>query len=77
MQFQADMTGAVVGVASLEELSAQGPAILGGQKLGFYDSETAFQGKVKAEYHPLLPIEKAEIKYKGWLKAVQCTLSKQ
>jgi len=77
MQFQADITRAVVGVASLEELSAQGPAILAGKKLGFYGSKTMFQGRVKAEYRPLLPANQAGEKYKGWLKAVKGTLSKQ
>ncbi len=77
MQFQADITRATVGVASLEELSAQGPAILAGKKLGFYGSDATFQGRVKAEYLPLLPPEEARIKYKGWLKAVKSTLSTQ
>ncbi len=77
MQFQADITRATVGVASLEELSAQGPAILAGKKLGFYSDKTMFQGKMKAEYLPLLPKEKAEEKYKGWLQAVRKTLSSQ
>ena len=75
MQFQADIVRATVGVASLEELSGQGPAILAGKKLGFFSSEIKFQGRVKAEYLPLLPAEKAESKYKGWLKAVKKTLS--
>ncbi len=75
MQFQADIIRATVGVASLEELSGQGPAILAGKKLGLYSSETMVQGRVKTEYLPLLSEEKAEAKYKGWLKAVQGTLS--
>lgn len=77
MQFQADILRTTVGVASLEELSGQGPAILAGKKLGFYDDETLVQGRVQAEYIPLLPSEKAEEKYAGWLKAVHRTLSSQ
>ncbi len=77
MQAQADIVRATVGVSSLEELSGQGPAILAGKKLGFFNSETVFQGRLKAEYLPLLSAKKAEAKYKGWLKAVKKTLSNQ
>ena len=76
MQFQADITRTTVGVASLEELSGQGPAILAGKRLGFYHCEATSQDRVKAEYIPTLPVEIAEEKYKGWLKAVQGILSK-
>ncbi len=75
MQFQADIVRATVGVASLEELSGQGPALLAGIKLGFISIETIFPCRVQSEYVPLLPAEKAESKYKGWLKAVHMTLS--
>lgn len=77
MQFQADIIRTTVGVASLEELSGQGPAILAGKKLGFYGNETLFQGRVQAEYLPLIPAEKAEEKYTGWIKAVKKTLTTQ
>jgi len=75
MQFQADIVRETVGVASLEELSAQGPAILAGLRLGFYAKETILQGRVQSEYRPLIPSEKAQAKYEGWLKAVKKTLS--
>lgn len=75
MQFQADIIQSEVRVASLEELSGQGPALLCGLALGLYDQESIFQTEPKATYLPQLSKEKQKEYYAGWQKAVEKVLA--
>jgi len=75
MQFQADIIQSDVQVASLEELSGQGPALLCGLALGMYNQKSIFHTEPKAIYHPQLSTEKQQECYNGWKKAVETVLS--
>jgi len=74
MQFQADSIQTEVRVAALEELSGQGPALLSGLALGFYDQDIVLQKEAKVLYKPILsPVEQKK-NHEGWKKAVQMVL---
>lgn len=69
MQFQSDMTGRRVLVASREELSGIGAAYLAGLSLGIYD-ETVFDELGRTEYVPAMEEARREAKLRGWREAL-------
>ncbi|NCC63874.1 MAG: glycerol kinase, partial [Spirochaetia bacterium] len=75
MQFQADLLQSEVRVASLEELSGQGPALLAAEKLGLLDEENAYRRPPKALYEPKMDKAERDTRYKGWQNAIKKALT--
>ncbi len=74
MQFQSDMTGAVIRVPETQELSAMGAAFMAGIKAGLYSEEEVLNAdRLKARYFPKMDRETRRKKYDGWKKAVAKT----
>lgn len=73
MQFQSDMTRAVVQVPDAEELSGMGPAFAAGVSLGLWD-ENIFNKLNRTKYKPQMNEKEAEQRYLGWKKAVEKVL---
>ena len=73
MQFQSDMTRAVVQVPDAEELSGMGPAFAAGIALGMWD-ENIFNKLSRTKYEPQMNENEAQKKYLGWKKAVERVL---
>ncbi|MGI6063352.1 FGGY-family carbohydrate kinase [Blautia sp.] len=74
MQFQSDMTRAVVQVPDAEELSGMGPAFAAGIALGMWD-ENIFNKLSRTKYEPKMNAKEAGQKYLGWKKAVERVLT--
>lgn len=73
IQFQSDMTRAVVQVPDAEELSGMGPAFAAGIALGMWD-ENIFNKLSRTKYEPQMNENEAQKKYLGWKKAVERVL---
>ncbi|HHG86318.1 MAG TPA: glycerol kinase, partial [Bacteroidetes bacterium] len=75
MQFQADILGAVVDRPEILETTAMGAAFLAGIATGFWTKEQIARNWGRGHsFHPEMPIEIREEKYKGWKRAVERTM---
>lgn len=70
MQFQSDMTNAVVFVPEIQELSGMGAAYMAGISAGVYEEERIFEQLSRREYHPQMDAVQRENRYRGWQQAV-------
>lgn len=75
MQFQSDITNAVIQIPDSEELSGIGPAYAAGKALGLWGDEV-FDNLNRTTYKPAMSKERREEKYAGWKKAVSHILAK-
>lgn len=77
MQFQSDILGKEVVRGKVKETTAMGAAMLAGLASGFFDSIDEIKDKVSIDrtFHPAMSQEDKEKLYKGWQKAVKCTMS--
>lgn len=75
MQFQADLTGAVVQVPGLQELSGMGAAYAAGMAIGLYDPAAVYGHVQRTEYRPAMPAARRETLYHGWQEAILKVLS--
>lgn len=73
MQFQSDISQALVQVPDAEELSGIGPAYAAGRKLGIWGDEI-FDKLKRVKYEPAMTAQVLRKKYDGWKKAVQSVL---
>ena len=73
MQFQADILGKNVVKPAINEATAFGAAALAGLATGFWESEEAIEGMLRAEriYYPKMEKINAEKFYRGWTRAVE------
>ena len=76
MQFLADILGIVVERPAVIESSSLGAAFLAGLATGFWDSTEEVQSLVWIERHwePNISLEKREMLYRGWKKAISRSL---
>lgn len=76
LQFQADITGAVVRRAATSDTTALGAAYLAGLSCGFWDGIDDLTGRWKqgAFFEPKMDEETRKALYKGWLRAVKRSL---
>lgn len=70
MQFQSDLSEAVLRIPELEELSAMGAAYLAGISAGIYDEKGIFEHISYREYHPQMGRERVNILKTGWREAI-------
>jgi len=72
MQFQADIAGIPVEVATISETTALGAAFLAGLATGVWQSldELRRRREVTARYEPHMSADERESLYAGWLRAV-------
>ena len=73
MQFQSDMTKAVIKVPNAEELSGIGVAYATGMAVGMW-SEDIFDNLKRKEFKPKMNKELIDKKYKGWKEAIATVL---
>jgi len=73
MQFQSDITNAVLRVPQVEELSAIGAAYAAGLSIGLYD-EDIFNKTIYQTFHPQMEQQERNTLYQGWLDAVKRVL---
>ena len=73
LQFQADLLGATVRRPVVNETTALGAAYLAGLAVGYWtdQKEIAENWALDAEFHPAMPPEERERRYRRWLKAVE------
>ena len=76
MQFQADVLKTTIKIASIEELSAQGPAFLALMALGFLEINDLKNRPPKKMYIPFKSVSERDRLYNGWLGAVKKALTK-
>lgn len=76
MQFQADVLQTTIKIASIEELSAQGPAFLALMALGFLEINDLKNRPPKKMYIPFKSVSERDRLYNGWLDAVKKALTK-
>jgi len=78
MQFQADMIGAPVVRAGIEELSALGAAFAAGLAVGFWADQGEIKGlrRVERTFTPRMDAVERNLLYQGWQSAVHRTLNK-
>jgi glycerol kinase len=75
MQFQADILGANVQRPAVIETTALGAAYLAGLFVGLYKKEDIANNRtVDKTFNPSMDEVKRAGLYKGWKKAVECTL---
>ncbi|MFY9213676.1 MAG: FGGY-family carbohydrate kinase, partial [Tissierellaceae bacterium] len=76
MQFQADILGVDVYRPDIIETTALGAAYLAGLGVGFWTDkdEIAKRWKVDRVFKPEMEVERQEILYQGWRKAVERSL---
>ncbi len=76
LQFQADITGAVVRRAATSDTTALGAAYLAGLSCGFWESidDLAGRWRQSAFFEPKMEEKARELLYNGWLRAVQRAL---
>lgn len=72
MQFQADILGVPIQLASVSETTALGAAYLAGLAIGLWHSSSEIAQKWRASrtYKPRMPAERREMLYAGWKHAV-------
>ena len=75
MQFQSDILGIPVRVASVEELSGVGAAYTAGLALGVYTKEV-FERMTRQDYLPQMDAATRAKKRAGWDKALSVVLTK-
>ena len=75
MQFQSDILGIPVRVASVEELSGVGAAYTAGLALGVYTKEV-FERMTRQDYLPQMDVATRAKKRAGWDKALSVVLTK-
>ncbi|MBR6897440.1 MAG: glycerol kinase, partial [Lachnospiraceae bacterium] len=71
MQFQSDMSGAVIRVPKAEDLSAIGAATMAGIAAGIYDESLLNSEKTNSVYVPYMDEEIKTKKLSGWKEAVR------
>lgn len=74
MQFQSDLSEAVIRIPELEELSAMGAAYLAGIAVHMYDEEKIFDHVLYREYRPRMEKEMTDMLWRGWQKAIEQVL---
>lgn len=75
MQFQSDMSQAIVQVPDLQELSGMGAAYAAGIAVGLYNPNTVYDHIQFREYTPHMEKQRRDMLYQGWRKAVNQTLT--
>ncbi len=75
MQFQSDMTGAVVAASKTEELSAIGVAYMAGISCGCYNKETIFENISYDRYEAKMAAEERSERRNLWKAAVKTVLA--
>ncbi|HAF09542.1 MAG TPA: glycerol kinase [Chloroflexi bacterium] len=72
MQLQADLLGVPVEVAAIRETTALGAALLAGLGVGIWKTtaELAARRDVAARYAPTMSADERDLRYAGWLRAV-------
>ena len=70
MQFQSDLSRAVIRVPRAKELSAMGVSFLAGIGAGLYDESILHCDRVKTSYEPKIDMDTRNAKYDGWKQAV-------
>ncbi|MDQ2913854.1 MAG: glycerol kinase GlpK [Chloroflexota bacterium] len=73
MQFQADVAGIPVEVATVQETTALGAASLAGLATGVWHSPDELRRRraVAARYEPRMTADERDTRYAGWLRAVE------
>ena len=73
MQLQADLLGVPVEVAAVRETTALGAALLAGLGVGIWKTtaELAARRAVAARYAPAMSADERDLRYAGWLRAVE------
>ncbi|MEA2661158.1 MAG: glycerol kinase [Chloroflexota bacterium] len=73
MQLQADLLGVPVEVAAVRETTALGAALLAGLGVGLWKTtaELAARREVAARYTPAMSADERDLRYAGWLRAVE------
>jgi glycerol kinase len=73
MQLQADVLGVPVEVAAMRETTALGAAFLAGLGVGTWKTtdELGARRGVAARYEPAMSADERELRYAGWLRAVE------
>jgi glycerol kinase len=73
MQLQADLLGVPVEVAAIRETTALGAALLAGLGVGIWKTtaELAARRDVAARYAPTMSADERDLRYAGWLRAVE------
>ena len=74
MQFQSDILECVVQIPNAEELSGIGVAYAAGIGSGQY-TDKVFDQLERVKYTPVMEKEKRAVKYAGWLKVINKTIS--
>lgn len=75
MQLQSDLTGAVVKVPQLQELSGMGAACAAGFSVGLYDPQDIYPRIEHTAYTPNMKKSQREQLYTGWKQAVAQALT--
>lgn len=77
MEFQSNMLNVPVERPIVNETTALGVAYLAGLAVGFWESqeEIAKQWAIERKFNPNMPIEKSNILYDGWKKAVKAAMA--
>lgn len=75
MQFQSDMSGAVVQIPQLQELSGMGAAYAAGTAIGLYDIKAVYEHIQRREYTPRMDAERRAQLYAGWKQAIRQALT--
>ena len=73
MQLQADLLGVPVEVAAVRETTALGAALLAGLGVGIWKTtaELVARRGVAARYAPAMSADERDLRYAGWLRAVE------
>ncbi|NHC40991.1 glycerol kinase GlpK [Bacillus sp. MM2020_1] len=77
MEFQSDILCVPVERPVVNETTALGVAYLAGLAVGFWESqeEIARQWAIERRFEPKMPVEKRELLYDGWKKAVKAAMA--
>ncbi|MFC2045137.1 glycerol kinase GlpK [Chloroflexota bacterium] len=77
MQFQADILGVPIQVASVSETTALGAAYLAGLAVGYWRNTTEIEQCWHSEkvYEPTMSVDRRETMYYGWKRAIERTRS--
>ena len=77
MEFQSDILCVPVERPVVNETTALGVAYLAGLAVGFWESqeEIARQWAIERRFDPKMPVEKRELLYDGWKKAVKAAMA--
>jgi len=77
MQILADLSGVEINIPDIMESTAKGVAWLAGMKNGIYSKKEDYskEWKIKEIFSPRISSNESEIKYSGWVKAVNKTIT--